>query len=397
MRGFANQMISLLIVIFICFIGVGLPDSVLGSAWPVIYKELNLPISLAGYISATVSACTIVSSLMSARVIKRFGVGSVTAVSTVMTAVALFGFAFTKSPIYFFVMAVPLGLGAGSIDTALNNFVALHYSASKMNFLHCFYGLGIAASPYLMSAVLKVDNNWRKGYLVIAIIQSAISIIAIMALPIWKKAEKTDFENNGCESKVLSLSQMFRMPMALMSAFAFFASCSVELTAGAWSSSYFVNTKGVPADRAAQITMLFYIGFTAGRFLSGVLTKKLSRWTIVYTSGLIMLLSLVLLMLPLDVTVSSVALFFVGMGIGPMFPNLAHLTPEIFGRDISGSIMGLQQTASYIGIMLMPWIFGLIAENLSTALFPFYLFALYSLFVVALLLLEKGRKKSQCI
>lgn len=390
-------MISLLIVIFICFIGVGLPDSILGSAWPVIYNELNLPISLAGYISATVSACTIVSSLMSARVIKRFGVGGVTAVSTVMTAVALFGFAFTKKPVHFFVMAVPLGLGAGSIDTALNNFVALHYSASKMNFLHCFYGLGIAVSPYLMSAALRVDNNWREGYILVAVIQSVISVVAIVALPLWKKAEKNDSENNGSESKILSLSQMFRMPMALMSSFAFFASCAVELTAGGWSSSFFVNTKGISADRAAQITMLFYIGLTTGRFLSGILAKKHSRWTIIHIASLVMLFSIVLLMLPLHVAVSSIALFLIGMGIGPIFPNLTHLTPKIFGRDISGSIMGLQQTASYVGIMLMPWIFGLIAENLSTALFPFYLFALYILFVVALLLLEKGRKKSHCI
>lgn len=387
-------MISLLIVIFICSIGVGLPDSVLGSAWPVIYKELNLPISLAGYISATVSACTIVSSLMSARVIKRFGVGGVTAVSTVMTAVALFGFAFTKTPVCFFVMAVPLGLGAGSIDTALNNFVALHYSASKMNFLHCFYGLGIAFSPYLMSAALSVDNNWRKGYVLIAVIQSVISAVAILSLPLWKKAVEKDSEDNSSESKILSLSQMFKMPMALMSSFAFFASCSVELTAGAWSSSFFVNTRGVSADRAAQIAMLFYIGLTTGRFLSGFLTKKLSRWTVVHTSILIMLFSIVLLMLPLPVTVSSVALFFIGMGIGPIFPNLTHLTPKIFGRDISGSVMGLQQTASYVGIMLMPWIFGLIAENLSTALFPFYLFILYSLFVFALFLLEKRVKST---
>lgn len=385
-------MISLLIVIFICFIGVGLPDSVLGSAWPVIYKELNLPISLAGYISATVSACTIVSSLMSAKVIKRFGVGGVTAVSTVMTAVALFGFAFTKSPVFFFVMAIPLGLGAGSIDTALNNFVALHYSASKMNFLHCFYGLGIAVSPYLMSAALRVDNNWRKGYILVAVIQSVISVVAILSLPLWKKAEKKDAENNSGESKLLSLSQMLRMPMALMSSFAFFTSCAVELTAGGWSSSFFVNTKGVSADRAAQITMLFYIGLTAGRFLSGLLAKKLSRWTIVHTSSLVLLFAIILLMLPLHVMVSSVALFFIGIGIGPIFPNLTHLTPKIFGRDVSGSIMGLQQTACYVGIMFMPWLFGMIAENLSTSLFPFYLFMLYSLFVFALILLEKRAK-----
>lgn len=387
-------MTSLLIVIFICFIGVGLPDSVLGSAWPVIYKELNLPISLAGYISATISACTIVSSLISAKVIKRFGAGGVTAISTVMTALALFGFACTKNPVCFFAMAIPLGLGAGSIDTALNNFVALHYSASKMNFLHCFYGLGIAVSPYLMSAALSADNNWRKGYVLVAIIQSVISVVAVAALPLWKKAEKKDAESNSNESKILSLSQMFRMPMALMSSFAFFASCALELTAGSWSSSFFVNTKGVSADLAAKITMLFYVGLASGRFLSGILTGKFSRWRVVYASSIVMLFSIVLLMMPLHFSVSSVALFFIGMGIGPIFPNLTHLTPKIFGRDISGSIIGLQQTASYVGIMLMPWIFGMIAENLSTALFPFYLFVLYIIFIFVLLLLGKKAKKT---
>ena len=387
-------MTSLLIVIFICFIGVGLPDSILGSAWPVIYKELNLPISLAGYISAMVSACTIISSLISAKVIKRFGTGGVIAISTVMTALALFGFASTKNPVCFFVIAIPLGLGAGSIDTALNNFVALHYSASKMNFLHCFYGLGIAVSPYLMSAALSADNNWRKGYVLVAIIQSVISVVAVAALPLWKKAEKKDAESNSSESKILSLSQMFRMPMALMSSFAFFASCALELTAGSWSSSFFVNTKGVSADLAAKITMLFYVRLASGRFLSGILTGKFSRWRVVYASSLVMLFAIVLLMMPLHFTVSSVALFFIGMGIGPIFPNLTHLTPKIFGRDISGSIIGLQQTASYAGIMLMPWIFGMIAENLSTALFPFYLFVLYIIFIFVLLLLGKKAKKN---
>lgn len=387
-------MMSLLIVIFICFIGVGLPDSVLGSAWPVIYQELNLPISLAGYISATVSACTIVSSLMSARVIKRFGVGGVTAGSTVMTAAALFGVAFTQNPVWFFVFAVPLGLGAGSIDTALNNFVALHYSASRMNFMHCFYGLGVAVSPYLMSAALSVNNNWRRGYIFIAVIQTVISIVAFLSRPLWKKAANKDAGENGGESRILSLSQMLRMPMALMSSFAFMAVCAVELTAGGWSSSFFVNAKGVSAEHAARITMLFYIGLTMGRFLSGILARRLSRWAIVHMACLVMLISIALLMLPLPVTVCAAALLFLGMGIGPIFPNLTHLTPTIFGKDISGSIMGLQQTASYVGIMLMPWLFGLIAEKLSTALFPFYLFVLYGFFVLALLLLEKGRKGS---
>jgi len=214
------MMTILLIIIFISFIGVGLPDSILGTAWPSIYREFDLPVSLAGYITATVSACTIISSLLSSKVISRFGTGMVTAVSTILTVVALFGFAFTGNAIFFFVMAIPLGLGAGSIDTALNNFVALHYSATKMNFLHCFYGLGIAASPYIMSYALGNDNNWRKGYLLVAVIQSVIALIAIFSLPLWKKVDRQEKKADDVV-KVLKLSELIKMPAVRLSCYAF--------------------------------------------------------------------------------------------------------------------------------------------------------------------------------
>lgn len=272
------MMTTLLIIIFITFIGVGLPDSVLGTAWPAIYREFNLPVSLAGYISATVSACTIISSLISSKVINRFGTGVVSAVSTLMTAAALLGFAFANNAIPFFLLAIPLGLGAGSIDTALNNFVALHYSASKMNFLHCFYGLGVAASPYVMSLALGADDNWRKGYIIIGLIQFCIALIAAVSLPLWKKAEMKDRDENTSLPKTLTLSQLFKMPAVRLSCLAFFGSCALELCAGSWSSTYFVNIKGLPSDKAAQIAMLFYVGLASGRFLSGVVAHKTGRW-----------------------------------------------------------------------------------------------------------------------
>lgn len=386
------MMTVLLIVIFISFIGVGLPDSILGTAWPSIYREFDLPVSLAGYITATVSACTIISSLLSAKVISRFGTGMVTAVSTTLTVVALFGFAFTGSAIFFFVMAIPLGLGAGSIDTALNNFVALHYSATKMNFLHCFYGLGIAASPYIMSYALGNENNWRKGYILVAFIQSVIALIAIFSLPLWKNVERQEKKADN-DVKVLKLSELIKMPAVRLSCYAFFSSCALELTAGSWSSTYFVNTKGVIPDKAAQITMLFYVGLAFGRFLSGVLAKILSRWQIIGISTGVLLGAIIMFILPVSIMATSIALFFIGLGIGPIFPNLTHLTPENFGRDISQSVMGVQQASAYIGIMIMPWLFGTLAQICSTKIFPCYLLIMFLVYMITLVMLNRKIKR----
>lgn len=392
------MMTALLIIIFITFIGVGVPDSVLGTAWPSIYREFNLPVSLAGYISATVSACTIFSSLISSKAINKLGTGGVSAVSTLMTVAALIGYAFSDNAVFFFLLAIPLGLGAGSIDTALNNFVALHYSASKMNFLHCFYGIGVAASPYVMSLALGADDNWRKGYVITGLIQFAIALIAVLSLPLWKKAEKKDENGNDAPRKTLTLSQLLKMPAVRMSCFAFFGYCALELCAGSWSSTYFVNIKGLTTDKAAQIAMLFYIGLASGRFLSGIVAQKAGRWKIIGISTLILFAALVLFVLPLPVFVSAVALFFIGLGCGPVFPNLTHLTPQNFGKDISQSVIGVQQASSYTGIMLMPWLFGVLAQAVSAAIFPYYLLLLFTIFAIALFMLKKtvsGNKEKQ--
>lgn len=389
------MMTTLLIIIFITFIGVGLPDSVLGTAWPAIYREFNLPVSLAGYISATVSACTIISSLISSKVINKFGTGVVSAVSTLMTAAALLGFAFTDHAVFFFLLAIPLGLGAGSIDTALNNFVALHYSASKMNFLHCFYGIGVAASPYVMSLALGADDNWRKGYIIIGFIQFVIALIAVLSLPLWKKAKKKDESDNPTPPKTLTLSQLFKMPAVRMSCFAFFSYCALELCAGSWSSTYFVNIKGLSSDKAAQIAMLFYIGLASGRFLSGIVAQKIGRWRIIRIATLILFGAIILFVLSLHVPVAAAALFFIGLGCGPIFPNLMHLTPQNFGTDISQSVIGVQQASSYAGIMLMPWLFGILAQTISTAVFSYYLLFLFVIFALTLFMLQKAVTKKE--
>lgn len=389
------MMTILLVVIFISFIGVGLPDSVLGAAWPAIYTEFSAPVSLAGYISSTVSACTIISSLLSSRIINKFGTGLVTFASTLMTAAALLGFALCKDISFFFLMAIPLGLGAGSIDTALNNFVALHYNASKMNFLHCFYGLGVAASPYIVSLALSGSESWRKGYLAVSAAQFFITIVSALSLPLWFKVEKGDRENAVGAKSSPSILSLAANPKVRMSCIAFFTSCALELCAGAWSSTYFVNAKGLPQSEAARTAMLFYAGLASGRFLSGVFSNKLGRRKITLISSFIVLFALIVFALRIPVFLSAFSLFLIGLGIGPVYPNLTHLTPDNFGSEASRAVMGLQQAFSYTGIMIMPWIFGIIADRLSASVLPFYLIFLYLVFIISLLRLFSSVEKNK--
>jgi len=376
------MMTLLLVVIFTCFIGVGLPDSLLGTAWPAMYREFDLPISLAGYISSTVSLCTVISSLMSSRLINRFGTYLVTGVSTLLTVIALFGYSLSGHAAFFFLFAIPLGLGAGSIDAALNNYVANHYSIAQMNFLHCFYGIGVTVSPYVMSLALGA-GDWRNGYRAIALVQLGIALISFASLPLWRKASENTFAANE-EAKTLSLKELFKMPAVTLNCLAFFGINALELCAGQWSSSFFVNTKGLAPDSAAKAAMLFYVGLALGRFLSGLISAKLTHMQIVKLASVILILSVILFALPLPVYFSCAALLLIGLGVGPIYPVLTHLTPQNFGKEISQSVMGVQQAASYTGIMIMPWLFGVLAQGFSTALLPFYLMAMFALYVFPL-------------
>lgn len=384
---------TLLLVILISYIGIGLPDSVFGTSWPAMYSELNLPISLAGYITSTINIGTIISSVLSSKVINKFGTGLVTAASTGLTAVALLGFGFAKNPVFLFLLSIPLGLGAGAIDTALNSFVALHYDASKVSFLHCFYGVGVASSPFILSLVLGEEGNWRRGYIVISVLLIFITLINFISLPIWKKVQKNDAQNAETVHKTLSLKEMVSIPGVLYSCFVFFASCALELTTGYWCSTYFVNTKVMRVDEAAKITMLYYIGLAGGRFISGLLSKKLSSKTIIKISFGLLFVSIFILLFDLPLYVSMLSLFFIGMGIGPVFPNLVHLTPYNFGENVVESVMGLQQAVSYVGVMIMPWLFGVLAQRFSTSVLPLYLMVLLILYFVFYILLIKTLKK----
>ncbi len=386
------MMTLLLIVIFIMFIGLGTPDSVLGVAWPALYRDLGVPISLAGYITATVSGCTVISSLFSSKLINRFGNGMVASVSTLFTAAALLGYSFTKSPAFLLLFAVPLGLGAGAIDAALNGFVALHYSASKMSYLHCFYGLGITASPFVMSLVLD-DGNWRSGYRIIAAVQLCISVIGFISLPLWSKVKSNGIKEEEIRQKNVPLGELLKMPKMWLSGATLFLSDAILITAGSWCSSYFVECKGLNPDKAAGITMTYYIGLAAGRFLSGMFADKIGRKKVLKTSLFLLPAAMIFFILPLDLKISAVALFLIGAGIGPVYPNVVHMTPKIFGEEIAQSVMGVGQAMCYTGIMVMPWLFGLLAEKFSTALLPYYLSAMFIAYASAFTVLMKNVKK----
>ncbi len=384
----------LLVVIYASYIGLGIPDSLFGTAWPAIYKELGLPISTANAVTLLISGGTIISSLLSTKIINRFGTGAVTAISTTMTAVALLGFSVSKNLFSLCLCSVPLGLGAGAIDAAQNNYVALHYNARHMSFLHCFYGIGVACSPYLMSLGIK-SGNWRSGYLWSFCLQSVISIITILALPLWNKAHpKNNNNSENIQSKSLSIIKMAKSPAIRATWLMFILSCAIEATCTQWGSTFLVNTKNTTADIAAKIVMLYFIGLALGRFVSGLLSKKITSWNIIYIGCGIFLFAIVLLGLPVsNIVISCIGLLLMGFGIGPIYPNMTYLTPINFSKEDSQAVIGSQMAFAYIGIMFAPVIFGFLAQTVSTKLFPYYLGLFFFLFIIAMIRLVGILKK----
>jgi len=367
----------LLIVIYIAFIGLGIPDSLFGTAWPAIYVEFGLPVASANYVTLLTSGCTILSSLFSPRLTNRFGTEYITLASTAMTAAALLGFSCSGKLIWLCLFAVPLGLGAGAIDTALNHYVALRYKATHMNFLHCFYGIGVSLSPWLMSLSLSTDSEWRNGYRSVFWLQLSITLLLLVSLPLWKKVRQSSTAEENTLQDPPGLRTLIRMPRVRTVCMIFFGSCAIEYTCGTWGSTFLVTQRGMTPDQAAKFITLYYIGMASGRFLAGVLAGKLTSWQLVRTGQALTLLSILLLLLPLPPFLSGAALFLTGIGNAPVFPNMLHLTPENFGEALSRYVMGIQMTASYFGIMLAPALFGLLAQGISTALFPWYLLALF--------------------
>lgn len=361
----------LLVIIYLAFISLGLPDSLLGTAWPAAYRELGVSVSMAGFLYAVVSFGTIISSLNSGRIIRRFGTGVTTTVSVAMTAAALLGFSVSPSFGIMFFFAIPLGLGAGSVDAALNNYVALHYGARHMNWLHSFWGIGASLGPAIMSFCLT-RGSWRSGYATIGWIQTALVMVLIGSLPLWTRlsAASKAGQNAG---RIFSAKELVKMPGARQVLIAFFCYCAVEATAGLWGSSFLVLTKGIAPDTAASWVSLYYFGITFGRLLSGFLTLRISNKNLVRLGqGLIVLGILLIMTASMDVVLLC-GFFTIGLGCAPIFPALIHDTPENFGSEASQSFMGLQMACAYVGTTVMPPLFGFLGENLSMGLLPIYL------------------------
>lgn len=367
------HMTTLLIIIYIAYISLGLPDSILGSAWPVIRAEMNAPLPLAGYVTMVVSLGAAVSSLVAGRLIARFGAGKVTAMSVMTTAVSLLGFSVVPEAWTMLILAIPLGLGAGGVDSALNNYVALHYSARHMNWLHCFWGLGATAGPIIMTTQIACGNGWRGGYLTIGILQVVLSVALFAALPLWRRAE-TPVEQEKAESQeYISNREVLKLPCIGMALLSFFFFSSVEGTGGLWAASYVNAVKGVDAASAARASTMFYGAITLGRLASGFVAGKFTDAQLIRWGQILCIIgSLAIVFSPgQETAIWSIAL--VGLGTAPIYPSMTHETPRRFGAKNSQAVIGMQMAIAAVGYVCLPPLFGQLAKWFSPALYPWYL------------------------
>lgn len=369
----------LLAIIYISFISLGLPDSLLGSAWPSMYTFFGVPLSYAGIISMIIAIGTVISSLQSDRLTRWLGAGKVTAISVGMTAAAMFGFSISHSFWLLCLWAIPYGLGAGSVDAALNNYVALHFASRHMSWLHCMWGVGASLGPYIMGYALTGGSGWNMGYRYIALLQIVLTLILLLSLPLWKKSTGEDAPTEA--GRALSLGQILRIPGAKAVMVTFFCYCAVEQTAGLWASTYLVLQKGVPAETAARFASLFFIGITIGRALSGFMTMKLSDTQMVRLGQGIIAVGIAAFLLPLGQYAALAGLILIGLGCAPIYPCIIHATPDHFGAGRSQAIIGVQMASAYVGTCLMPPLFGLIANHITVSLFPFYLLVILVLMI----------------
>lgn len=358
----------LLIVIYAAFIGLGIPDSLFGAAWPAIYPDLGVSVSLASCYSVISSFAGMISSLLSDRFIARLGTARVAALSTALTSLGLLAFSFGGNLWVLCLCAIPLGLGAGAVDTALNNYAALHYSATQMSFLHCFYGVGVSLSPYLLSFALAASNDWRGGYRMMFCIQSGIAILLILTIPLWKKVEQQSAQSIP-KTRTVPLRSVWKNPIARASVAVLVGSCTLESVCLAWGSTWLVNSRGLQPYRAAELITWYFVGMSLGRFLSGVIAHWLRPKQILALGEAVTALAVVMLLIP-HPTVAAVGLFLVGLGNGPVFPNMTYLTPIHFGQEISQSVIGLQMAMANAAFMLAPLLFSFIAHTVGVGLFP---------------------------
>lgn len=384
-------MVFLLIVIYIAFIGLGVPDSLIGSAWPAIHTEMNVPVEAVSILTFIISGCTVLSSMFSAGILNKLGTAKVTAFSTAMTAAALFGFSVAPSFWFMIPLAVLLGLGAGAIDSGLNNYVALHCKASHMNFLHCFYGVGVTLSPYLMSQALS-NVGWRGGYRYAFYVQAVITVLLIVSLPLWKKTSSTQQaeEEKGVN---LTLLQMAKKREVRQVWIIMLTTNAIEYACGVWGSTYLVTEKGFETKHGALALTVYYAGMSIGRFVSGLLSEKISTWKRIGIGAAVLAPAIAIMLLPLPGAVTVVGLFLVGLGNGAIYPNMIHLTPHNFGKEVSQSIMGSQIAFAYIGVMLAPPTVSLISGLFGIKVYPVLLAVLYLIMIITLKLFINRLKK----
>jgi len=373
----------LLAIIYLAFISLGLPDALLGAAWPSMYPQFDVPVSYAGIISMIIALGTVVSSLQSDRLTKKLGTGKVTALSVLMTALALFGFATSHSFGMLCLWAIPYGLGAGSVDASLNNYVALHYESRHMSWLHCMWGVGASAGPYIMGYALTAGWGWNSGYHIIAVLQIVLTAILLCSLPLWKQRPAEVLQDGKVQNvKALSIREVLQLAGAREILVCFFCYCALEQTTGLWASSYLTLHKGVSADTAASFASMFYLGITVGRALSGFLTMKLNDVQMIRLGEVIIGIGVLVMLLPFGQSLSLTGLILIGLGCAPVYPCVIHSTPAHFGADKSQAIIGIQMACAYVGTCLMPPVFGLIANHITVALLPVYLLIILVLMVI---------------
>ena len=371
----------LLAIIYLAFISLGLPDALLGSAWPSMYVQFGVPVSYAGAISMIIAVGTVVSALMSDALTRRLGTGRVTAISVLLTAAALFGFSMSSSFWMLCLWAVPYGIGAGCVDAALNNFVALHYASRHMSWLHCMWGIGASVGPYVMGYALSGGHGWPAGYRYIAVIQAALTVILLLSLPMWKKGVQAA-QDEDARSERPGFRALIKTPGAKSIMLAFFCYSAIENTSGLWASSFLVLHHGISEELAARFASLFYIGITAGRALCGFITAKLSDTSMIRLGQGVLLLGAALLIVPVD-EAALAGLVLIGLGCAPIYPSIIHSTPEHFGASRSQAMIGLEMASAYTGTTLMPPLFGLIANHIDVGLLPCFLLVFWLIMLLA--------------
>ncbi|RKF14288.1 MFS transporter [Alginatibacterium sediminis] len=376
----------LLLIIYLAFISLGLPDAVLGSTWPVAYVDLNSSLEFAGVISIVISAGTVISSLLSSRLIHRFSTGKVMVVSVLLTALALLGFAFSQSVWTLVLLAIPLGLGGGAVDAALNNFVALHYKSKHMNYLHSFWGVGATSGPLIMAIYLNQDQGWREGFEVIAAIQFALVLVLLLSISLWSNVKTRHSAESSESPHLISNTMAFRIKGVKLQLLTFFCYCSLEAGTGLWAASFLITVKGVEPTQAAFWTSMYFLGITLGRFFSGFIADYVKEENSVRVGIFTILLGVVLMALPGSLVLVKLGLVLVGLGCAPIYPNTIHLTPKRFGEQASQTIIGLSMATAYVGTTLIPPLLGLIAVNSSFQVLPMFL-----LFFVVIMLWSSQR------